>query len=455
MRSDKPRESGTRVSGKAAHPARVSGKAAHPAGVSHSAGRSGDVAAKGVGSSGNLPDLAAFRILVADDEPEILANLKDLLAEEGYAVTTVGSGREALQALEASAFHLIITDMRMPEPDGLELLRIVKQRWPGTEVILLTAFASRETAREAMRDGALEYVEKPYKEFEMLMRVGRVFERQRLEQERDALTERVDALEEEIAQKGTFESLIARSPAMKEVFYLARRVAATDATVLLRGESGTGKGALARAIHLASPRRDRSFLKINCGALPDSLLESELFGHEKGAFTGAVRRKEGLFSAAASGTLFLDEIGDISPAIQLKLLQVLEEKTFLPVGGVRPITVDVRIVAATNQPLEEAIAEARFREDLFYRINVFPVTIPPLRERREDIPPLVERFLKNQGVDPGRVTREAMKALERHPLPGNVRELENILQRALIVAGEDPIEPELITRPREGKAPNP
>ena len=412
---------------------------------------------KAVGDTDQTParrEPTAFRVLVVDDEPEICANLEDLLCDEGFDVSTADSGSAAMARLEKQAFHLVITDLRMPPPDGLELLRRIKSRWPGTAVILLTAFATRETAREALREGAAEYVEKPYKEFEMLLRVGRIFETQWLENERSALSQRVDALESEISHQGTFESLIARSPAMQEVFYLARRVAATDATVLLRGESGTGKGALARAIHLESPRRRKAFLKVNCGALPDSLLESELFGHEKGAFTGAVRRKQGLFAAAEGGTLFLDEIGDVSAAIQLKMLQVLEEKTFLPVGGTQPVTVDVRIVTATNQPLEEAIDEGRFREDLFYRINVFPVLIPPLRQRREDIPPLVERFLNRQGVSLGKMTSEALEALDSHPLPGNVRELENILQRALIMAGEGVIRPSMIAPAREAGVSN-
>jgi DNA-binding NtrC family response regulator len=390
-----------------------------------------------------------FRMLVVDDEPEILRSLEDLLSEEGYDVDVAGSGSEALAALEARSYVLVITDLRMPPPDGLALLRAVKERWPQTEVILLTAFATRETAREALRAGALEYVEKPYKEFEMVLRVGRVHERWKLarrsreleddraalESQREVLSRRVETLEETFAQEASFENLVARSAAMKEVFYLARRVAATDATVLLRGESGTGKTALARAIHLASPRRGRPFLKVNCAALPESLLESELFGHERGAFTGAVRRKDGLFAVADGGTLFLDEIGDVTPALQLKLLQVLEEKTFLTVGGTRPVRVDVRIVTATNRALEEAIAQGTFRADLFYRLNVFPITIPPLRERREDIPPLVERFLKQKGVRPDAVEPEALQALMAHPLPGNVREIENILERALIIAG--------------------
>ncbi|MFH1144439.1 MAG: sigma-54 dependent transcriptional regulator [Candidatus Eisenbacteria bacterium] len=378
-------------------------------------------------------DRAGFRILVVDDEIELRRNLLDLFAEEGYRAGEAGSGEEALSALEREPFDLVISDLRMPPPDGLALLAQVRRRWPETAFILLTAFATLESARAALREGALDYVQKPYKEFEMRLRVARAFEERCLRREQARLSERVAALE----VNASFAQLIARSPAMRDVFALAHKVAATDATVLLRGESGTGKTVLAQAIHLASPRRDSPFVKINCGALPDTLLESELFGHERGAFTGAVRRKEGLCSTAEGGTLFLDEIGDVSPAIQLKLLQVLEEKTFLPLGGVRSVHVDVRLIAATHRALEEAIAQGRFREDLFYRINVFPIHIPPLRDRREDIVPLVERFLRQKGVERDRLPQAVWDAVGQLPLPGNVRELENLLERALIL-GEGP-----------------
>ncbi len=399
-----------------------------------------------------------FQILLVDDEPDILLSLADLLTDEGYSVSTAGSGEEALVFLEKQLFHLVVTDLRMPPPDGLELLRRIKSDWSETDVILLTAYATRETAQAALRDGALEYIEKPYKEFEMALRIGRLFERHRLarnaealarekgrlETERDHLVARVEELEESGAGEITFSDLVARSDKLKEVFYLASKVAVTDATILIRGESGTGKTALARAIHNKSECSEGPFLKVNCGALPEALLESELFGHEKGAFTGAIKKKDGLFLAASGGTIFLDEIGDVSPAIQLKLLHVLEEKTFIPVGGEAQIKADVRIITATNRELEEAIEVGDFRQDLFYRLNIFPIHLPSLRERSDDIAPLVERFLRLKGARANKISPEGMKALITHPLPGNVRELENIIERALILAGDEVISAQLI-----------
>jgi two-component system NtrC family response regulator len=303
----------------------------------------------------------------------------------------------------------------------------------------MTAYATRETAREAIREGAQDYIEKPFSEFEVLYRIDRVRERWDLERERDVLARRVEELLEETSDGQGLEGLIGRSQGMQQVISLGRRVATTDATVLIQGESGTGKTSLARAIHTASGRRDGPFLRLSCGAIPESLIESELFGYAKGAFTGAVQSKAGLLEAADGGTLLLDEIGELPLSVQVKLLQVMEEKTFIPVGGLRPRQTNVRFVAATHRDLEQAVKDGEFREDLFYRIHIFPIHIPPLRERREDVPLLVERFLTNKGMEPGRLTPEAMKLLLEHNFPGNVRELENILERALILTGDNPI----------------
>ncbi|MBU1701938.1 MAG: sigma-54 dependent transcriptional regulator [Candidatus Eisenbacteria bacterium] len=383
-----------------------------------------------------------FQILVVDDEVELLKNLKDLLCDQGYLVTTAASGPEAEEKLAGSVFDLILTDLKIPPPDGLELLRRIKEKDPETAVILMTAFASRETAREAIRDGAQDYIEKPFSEMEVLYRIDRIRERWGLKNERDILARRVEALIEETSAGERMEGLIARAPIMSEIFSLARRVAATDATVLLQGESGTGKTSLARAIHAASPRKEAPFLRLNCGAIPESLIESELFGYTKGAFTGAVQNKAGLLEAADGGTLLLDEIGELPQNVQVKLLQVMEEKSFIPVGGLRPHQANVRFIAATHRNLEKAVEEGEFRADLFYRIHIFPIYIPPLRERKEDIPLLMERFLKTKQIESDRITPEAMRKLLSHSFPGNVRELENILERALILAGSQSIDPE-------------
>jgi two-component system NtrC family response regulator len=384
----------------------------------------------------------SFHVLVVDDEAELLRNLEDLLSEQGYAVAAAGSGAEAVEKLAETVFDLVLTDLKLPPPDGLEILRRVKRKTPETAVLLMTAFASRETAREAIREGAHDYIEKPFSEMEILYRIDRIRERWDLRKERDVLARRVEALMAEASPGAGLEGLIARAPAMIEIFALARRVAETDATVLLQGESGTGKTSLARAIHAASPRRQAPFLRLNCGAIPESLIESELFGYAKGAFTGAVQNKAGLLEAAEGGTLLLDEIGELPPNVQVKLLQVMEEKRFIPVGSTRSREADVRFIAATHRNLEQAVEDGEFRADLFYRIHIFPIHVPPLRERREDIPLLLERFLKSKEIETERMTPEALKKLSAHPFPGNVRELENILERALILAGDKPIEPE-------------
>ncbi len=380
-----------------------------------------------------MPD--DFRILVVDDEVELVRDLRDLLGDEGYVTEGANSGAEAQEALKAGEFDLVLSDVRMPPPDGLALLRWIQESPPGVPVILLTAHADPDLAREAILAGAFDYVTKPWNTFELLLRVRRVKERWDLREEKKKLERYVAHLTGD-EENAALEHLVGQSDSMQSVFDLARRVAATDATVLVRGESGTGKSVLARAIHNLSSRRDRPFVKVNCGAIPENLLESELFGHEKGAFTGAIRQKAGLFEVADTGTLFLDEIGDISLPVQVKLLEVIEDKSFHRVGGTARIDCDVRLVAATHRDLEAAIQAEDFREDLFYRLNVFPLTIPPLRERSADIPGLVEHFLKQRGCSLDKMEKEAMTAIQAYSFPGNIREMENLLERALILAGE-------------------
>ncbi len=372
------------------------------------------------------------RILVVDDEKNYLLVLETLLSGEGYEVRTAQSGARALVLVEEDEPDLVITDMRMPRMSGLELINGLKKRAPDLPVIVMTAFGTVENAVEAMKAGAVDYIMKPFENQALLLTVEKAVKLRRLMTQNRLLREEVD--------KGRgFAEIIGQSKPMHEVFALVDKVAATKATVLLTGESGTGKELVARAIHARSPRRDEPFVAVNCMALPDTLLESELFGHEKGAFTGAVGRRKGRFELADGGTLLLDEVGEIAPALQVKLLRVLQERTFERVGGNAPITVDVRIVAATNRDLSQAVAKGRFRDDLYYRLNVVRIELPPLRERGEDLPALVAHFVQKYAAEVGRaapeVSPQAMERIYRHPWPGNVRELENALERAVILAG--------------------
>jgi DNA-binding NtrC family response regulator len=385
-----------------------------------------------------------MRILVVDDEARVGDLLRRDLADRGHAVETVTSSQAALAKLGEAAFDLVVTDLRMAPPDGLELLGEIKRRWPLVEVLLMTAYGDETTAVKAMRAGAYDYLKKDPQvdPDEIQLRIERLLEARSGAAERTRLEGEVAAL-----RTGAV-TIVGQSEALARALELARKVAPTDSTVLIRGESGTGKDLFARAIHYGSKRAAGPWVKVNCGALPENLLESELFGHEKGAFTGAIAKKLGRFEQADGGTIFLDEIGELSPALQVKLLQALEEKAFVRVGGNDTVQVDVRILAATNKDLETAVAEGQFREDLFYRLNVFPITLPSLRERRADVVPLVHWFLAQAGAPPDKITPEGYTAIERYSFPGNVRELQHVIERALIIAGADPVTAdELIFQP--------
>jgi two-component system response regulator PilR (NtrC family) len=378
----------------------------------------------------------ASRILVVDDEKSIQEFLRLLLEEGGYEVTTASSMEEGRKIFFGDNFDLVLCDIIMPDGNGLDLLREMKAHNIRSSVIMMTAYTSTKSAIEAMKRGAYDYISKPFDVEELKVVVQKALEK----------TELVDEnvyLRRELEQKYQFSNIIGRSRPMKEIFALIERVAKTNSTVLLEGESGTGKELIARAIHYQSPRSSHRFLSVNCGALPENLLESELFGHERGAFTGAVRQKKGLFRESHQGSLFLDEIGEMSLAMQVKLLRALQEKKVRRVGGHQEESVDTRIIAATNQDLQEKIENNEFREDLFYRINVIPIRLPPLRERREDIPLLVDYFIKktskDMGIEPKRISVEAMRVLEGYFWPGNVRELENVIERALALSTDENI----------------
>ncbi|MFP3940184.1 MAG: sigma-54-dependent transcriptional regulator [Thermoanaerobaculia bacterium] len=380
------------------------------------------------------------KVLIVDDEESLLEFLSLFFEGEGYAVESAVSMADAREHLAGAEYDLVLCDILMPDGNGIDLLREIKQQDPHAAVIIMTAYSSAKSAIEAMKAGAYDYIPKPFDVEELKVMAEKALEK-------TALEEQNVYLRRELEGKYTFSNIIGSSRKMQEIFRLVERVARTGSTVLIHGDSGTGKELIARAIHYASPRAEGKFLSINCGALPENLLESELFGHVKGAFTGAVREKKGLFQEADRGTLFLDEIGEMTPAMQVKLLRALQERTVRRVGGTREEPVDVRIIAATNQDLEGLVGSGEFREDLYYRINVIPIELPPLRRRREDIPLLVEHFLKRFSElvgleEPKRISVDAMEALEGYHWPGNVRELENVIERAVALAPE----PTLTTR---------
>ena len=379
------------------------------------------------------------KILVVDDEASMRELLTIMLRKEGYQVTAVGGRTAAAALLERGSVDMIITDVKLPDGDGIEILRHVKAASPETIVVVMTAFGSTEMAVAAMKLGAQDYLTKPFDVEELKIVVRSALQVQQLQQENVLLRA-------EFQSHHGLESIIGRSAAMREIFKMVRSIAPTASTVLITGESGTGKELIAKAVHALSPRNDAPFVSINCGALPESLLESELFGHMKGAFTDAHQNKKGLFEAAHRGTLFLDEVGDTPPSMQVKLLRALQERKIRRVGGTEEIDVDVRVIAATNQPLESKVKARLFREDLFYRLNVIPILLPPLRERREDIPLLAEQFLQRfaqeMGKQAGQISPEVTRALVDYDWPGNVRELENAIERAVALETTDMIRPE-------------
>ena len=373
------------------------------------------------------------RILLVDDESGILDSLRILFKGEGYQVHVAASGREAIAALDSDRPDLVLTDIRMPGASGLEVLAKAREVEPELPVILMTAQASLQSAVRAVNEGAYYYLQKPFANDELLAICKRAVEARHLRRENKALKKEMRRRD-----RGGEDRPIGRSRAFLDVLKLAETVAPTESTILISGESGAGKEVVARYIHALSERADRAFHSLNCGALPESLLESELFGHVKGSFTGAVRDKEGLLVAARGGTFFLDEIGEMSPATQVKLLRALQEREVIPVGATEPVAVDVRIIAATNRELEAEIRRGAFRSDLYYRLNVIALHVPPLRDRREDIPLLTRHFLgrpaTGNGAERRDVSEETMELLVKYDWPGNVRELENALERAAVVS---------------------
>jgi two-component system response regulator HydG len=370
------------------------------------------------------------KVLVVDDQRNMRATTAILLRQAGHAVDEAESGAAAIRRVQQEPFDVVLTDLRMPDVDGLALLRAVREHAPDTQVIVMTAYGTIDSAVEAMRRGALDYVSKPFKEDELLLRIARAVEQRRLRGH-------IHLLADDFRRRYGLEHIVGGSPAIREVLERVQRVAPTDATVLLTGESGTGKELVARALHASSRRSGGPFVPVNCAAITETLLESELFGHARGAFTGATRARRGLFEEAHGGTLFIDEIGETTPGFQAKLLRALQDGEIRRVGESAPVQVDVRVVAATNQDLRRAIAEKRFREDLFYRLAVVPIRIPPLRERRGDVPLLAAHFLRSAtpaGEPPRTLAPDAVAKLLEHAWPGNVRELENVIAQAAALA---------------------
>jgi len=376
------------------------------------------------------------RILIIDDEKSILDLLSVVFKKEGYKVETALSAKAALDFISNDDFDLILTDIKLPQMSGMKILKHIKDKDPEMPVVMITAYGTIKQAVEALKMGALDYVVKPFNMEELKIIVAQGLEKRRIQAENVLL-------KRELKEKYGLENMVGKSKAMREIYSLIEKIAGTDSTVLISGESGTGKEIAARAIHHQSARKGKSFVSINCGALPENLLESELFGHVKGSFTGAIANKKGMFEIAEKGTLFLDEVGEMSPWTQVKLLRTLQDKRIRRVGGTEEIPVDARIIAATNQDLKKRIEEGKFREDLFYRLNVISLEIPPLRNRKEDIPVLISHFLKKYCARMGRkmkrIPPRVMKIFESYSWPGNVRELENTIERIIAIEERETI----------------
>ncbi|MEK6776269.1 MAG: sigma-54 dependent transcriptional regulator [bacterium] len=375
-------------------------------------------------------------ILVVEDEEKMRELLQKILSAEGYLVQTANNGSAALSMIEKNPFEIVLTDVKMPGLGGIELLKAVRGISTETYVVIMTAFGSIDSAVEAMKQGAYDYISKPFKMDEIRILMNKILDEK-------ALRHEVDSLRREVNRRYRYSNIIGKSKGMQEVFELIERVSDGKSTVLIQGKSGTGKELVAKAIHYNGPRKNKPFMAVNCSAIPETLLESELFGHVKGAFTGAITTKSGLFEEADGGTLFLDEIGDISLAMQVKLLRVLQEREIKPVGGTESRKIDIRLIAATHQNLMEKIKQGTFREDLYYRLNVININIPPLKDRAEDIPLLARHFLDLYAKENNRsgmtISREVLEAFMNYPWTGNVRELENTIERAVILCNGNEI----------------
>jgi DNA-binding NtrC family response regulator len=381
----------------------------------------------------------SLRVMIIDDEPLMRITIKDALVAEGYQVSASETGGKGMFLFRETPADILITDLKLPDTDGIQVLKEAKTINPETQVILITAYGSIDSAVTAMKEGASDYLTKPFSMEELLLVIRRLVRMKQLEEENFRLRKRIE-------ERFGLEGLVGKSPQMQKIYDLIETVSQTDATVLIQGESGTGKEMVANAIHFKSLRKDGPFIKVNCSAIPETLLETELFGHERGAFTGAFRQRKGRFEMAHDGTLFLDEVGEISSTVQVKLLRVLQERQFERVGGNETISVDVRLICATQRDLKEEIRKGNFREDLYYRLNVVPILLPPLRERREDVLLLGEHFIskfsQKMGKDISGLSGEAKALLLKYSFPGNIRELENMLERAIALIKGKVIEAE-------------